>query len=133
MILMFVFYMLIYSIKIKLNTILKMFTHLFRVTLLFLTGFQEIHVLLANMFLSILSVIRVHQDFCFESLYLFMLCLFAVPGDGGSQLEARLHKPSTVAWYCYKTTDYWFDLWLNLELWLPKAINCLIDNMRYLL
>ena len=57
--------------------------------------------------------------------------MIAVPGDGGSQLEAKLNKPSKVAWYCKKKTDYWFDLWLNIESLLPKAIDCLVDNMRY--
>lgn len=53
-----------------------------------------------------------------------------IPGDGGSQLEAKLNKPSTVAWYCWKKTDNWYNLWLSVRLLIPKVIYCLIDNMR---
>lgn len=53
-----------------------------------------------------------------------------VPGDGGSQFQAKLNKPSSVARYCVKQTDYYFDLWLNLELLVPYVIDCFVDNMR---
>lgn len=53
-----------------------------------------------------------------------------VPGDGGSQLQAKLNKPETVHYYCNKKTDYYFDLWLNLELLVPYVLDCWIDNMR---
>lgn len=55
---------------------------------------------------------------------------FAVPGDLGNQLEAKLDKPSVVHYICYKKTDEYFTLWLNLELLVPVAIDCWIDNMR---
>lgn len=54
-----------------------------------------------------------------------------VPGDLGNQLEAKLDKPSVVHYICYKKTDDYFTLWLNLELLVPVAIDCWIDNMRY--
>ncbi|XP_065129678.1 lysosomal phospholipase A and acyltransferase [Paramisgurnus dabryanus] len=54
-----------------------------------------------------------------------------IPGDLGNQLEAKLDKPSVVHYICYKKTDY-FTLWLNLELLVPVAIDCWIDNMRLL-
>lgn len=53
-----------------------------------------------------------------------------VPGDGGSQFVAKLDKPSTVASYCIKKTDYYYDLWLNLEQLVPFLIDCFVDNMR---
>lgn len=53
-----------------------------------------------------------------------------VPGDGGSQIEAKVDKPSVVHYICSKKTDYWFDLWLNMELLMPGIIDCWIDNMR---
>ncbi|KAG7473189.1 hypothetical protein MATL_G00093110 [Megalops atlanticus] len=53
-----------------------------------------------------------------------------VPGDLGNQLEAKLDKPSVVHYICYKKTDDFFTLWLNLELLVPVAIDCWIDNMR---
>ena len=53
---------------------------------------------------------------------------FAVPGDGGSQFEARLNKPHHVHWYCQRRTDYWFTLWVDLEQLL--FLDCLVDNMR---
>uniref|UniRef100_A0A3Q4A9L6 Uncharacterized protein n=1 Tax=Mola mola TaxID=94237 RepID=A0A3Q4A9L6_MOLML len=53
-----------------------------------------------------------------------------VPGDLGNQLEAKLDKPSVVHYICYKKTDTFFTLWLNLELLVPVAIDCWIDNIR---
>ncbi|XP_034735476.1 phospholipase A2 group XV [Etheostoma cragini] len=53
-----------------------------------------------------------------------------IPGDLGNQLEAKLDKPSVVHYICYKKTDSFFTLWLNLELLVPVAIDCWIDNIR---
>jgi lysophospholipase-3 len=53
----------------------------------------------------------------------------SVPGDGGTQLEGKLDKPSHVHFYCERKTD-WFPLWLNLELISPLTIDCLVDNLR---
>ncbi|XP_060041268.1 phospholipase A2 group XV isoform X5 [Erinaceus europaeus] len=53
-----------------------------------------------------------------------------VPGDLGNQLEAKLDKPSVVHYLCFKRTDSYFTLWLNLELLLPVIIDCWIDNIR---
>lgn len=53
-----------------------------------------------------------------------------VPGDGGSQMEAKLNKPTTVHYICDKTTKDWFNIWLNLELLAPIIIDCWIDNVR---
>ncbi|MPC34013.1 Group XV phospholipase A2 [Portunus trituberculatus] len=53
-----------------------------------------------------------------------------VPGDGGSQMEAKLDKPAVVHYVCAKKTDSWFDLWLNMESLIPGFIDCWIDNMR---
>ncbi|VDN03691.1 unnamed protein product, partial [Thelazia callipaeda] len=53
------------------------------------------------------------------------------PGDGGSQLKAKLTgKPEVVHFWCARRTDNYFDLWLNLKLFLPAAIGCWIDNMK---
>lgn len=53
-----------------------------------------------------------------------------VPGILGTQLFAKLDKPSTVSIFCYKKSD-WFSIWLNLEELLPKVVDCWSDNMRY--
>ncbi|XP_030633200.1 lysosomal phospholipase A and acyltransferase [Chanos chanos] len=53
-----------------------------------------------------------------------------VPGDLGNQLEAKLDKPSVVHYICYKKTEEYFTVWLNLELLVPVAIDCWIDNVR---
>ncbi|XP_015195306.1 lysosomal phospholipase A and acyltransferase [Lepisosteus oculatus] len=53
-----------------------------------------------------------------------------IPGDLGNQLEAKLDKPSVVHYVCYKKTEDYFTLWLNLELLVPFAIDCWIDNIR---
>lgn len=55
---------------------------------------------------------------------------FSVPGDGGSQVDAKLSKPSTVHYFCDKTTKDWFNLWLNLELLAPLIIDCWTDNAK---
>lgn len=60
-----------------------------------------------------------------------LILLVLVPGDLGNQLEAKLDKPSVVHYICYKKTDTFFTLWLNLELLVPVAIDCWIDNIRY--
>lgn len=53
-----------------------------------------------------------------------------VPGDGGSQIDAKLDKPSVVHYICQKKTDDYFNVWLNLELLVPLVIDCWIDNVR---
>ncbi|KAE9548698.1 hypothetical protein FO519_008096 [Halicephalobus sp. NKZ332] len=54
-----------------------------------------------------------------------------VPGDGGSHFDANLTgKPSVVHYLCDKYTKDYFDLWLNLELFIPLVIDCWADNMR---
>lgn len=53
-----------------------------------------------------------------------------IPGDGGSQVEARLNKTSVVHYICEKTSSGFFNIWLNLELLVPVVIDCWIDNMK---
>ena len=61
-----------------------------------------------------------------ESIFLSTV----VPGDGGSRLEAQIHKPSVPHYWCEKTSSSWFDLWLSVESLLPEAIDCWADNIR---
>lgn len=78
----------------------------------------------------------------FKSLILVLLLIFfkqiranlnpviLIPGDGGSQLEARLNKTQRIHYICdLATTDY-FNIWLNLELLMPLIIDCWIDNIK---
>lgn len=53
-----------------------------------------------------------------------------VPGDGGSQVEAKLNKTSVVHYICEKTTKDYFNIWLNMELLVPIVIDCWIDNIK---
>ncbi|KAK9294345.1 hypothetical protein QLX08_011015 [Tetragonisca angustula] len=53
-----------------------------------------------------------------------------VPGDGGSQVEAKLNKTSVVHYLCEKVSTEYFNIWLNLELLVPVIIDCWIDNMK---
>jgi len=53
-----------------------------------------------------------------------------IPGDGGTQVEAKLNKTSGPHYFCTKKTNYWFDLWVNIELIGPLLLDCFIDNMR---
>lgn len=53
-----------------------------------------------------------------------------VPGDGGSQLEARLNKTYKIHYICDKFSD-WYDLWLNIHLLIPgQPFDCFSDNMK---
>jgi hypothetical protein len=47
-----------------------------------------------------------NRSFCW---WLYLL----VPGDGGSQIEARINRTDSTHWWCYNHSD-WFDLWLNI-------------------
>jgi len=51
-----------------------------------------------------------------------------VPGDGSNQIEAKLNKPSSLHWYCSKTSD-WFRLWLSTSQ-LLAATDCWADNIK---
>jgi len=53
-----------------------------------------------------------------------------IPGDGGTQVEAKLNKTSGPHYFCARKTNYWFDLWVNIELIGPLLLDCFIDNMR---
>ncbi|CAK9799552.1 Phospholipase A2 group XV [Anthophora plagiata] len=53
-----------------------------------------------------------------------------VPGDGGSQVEAKLNKTTVVHYFCEKISTEYFNIWLNLELLVPVIIDCWIDNMK---
>ena len=59
----------------------------------------------------------------------FSLALL-VPGIAGSQLSAKLDKPAVPHYYCQRKTDDYFNIWLNLELIVPIAINCWVDNVQ---
>ncbi|KAM8751288.1 phosphatidylcholine-sterol acyltransferase [Acanthopagrus schlegelii] len=56
--------------------------------------------------------------------------LIIVPGNLGNRLEAKLDKPTLVHWMCYKKTENWFPLWIDLNMFMPIGIDCWIDNMR---
>ncbi|XP_032529637.2 phospholipase A2 group XV-like [Danaus plexippus] len=53
-----------------------------------------------------------------------------IPGDGGSQLEAKVNKTNVVHYICAKTSNDFYNVWLNLELLVPFVIDCWIDNVR---
>lgn len=73
---------------------------------------------------------------CFQSVKLTYLKgkqrspVILVPGDGGSQVEAKLNKTSVVHYLCEKTSSNYFNIWLNLELLVPIIIDCWIDNIK---
>jgi lysophospholipase III len=53
-----------------------------------------------------------------------------IPGDGGSQLWARLnHTTPPPHFFCARHSD-WFELWLDIGLVVPEVIDCFVDNMR---
>ena len=76
-----------------------------------------------------------NSDLIYVTMLLFKLItilfvMLSVPGDGGSQIEGKLDKNSSVHYVCSKKTDYWFSLWLNMELLVPIVIDCWVDNMK---
>lgn len=56
--------------------------------------------------------------------------LFSVPGDGGSQLLAKLAKPDVVHYFCSNYTEDYYSIWLNVELLTPYVLDCTVDNLR---
>lgn len=57
--------------------------------------------------------------------------LVLVPGNLGNRLEAKIDKPTLVHWMCYKKTDHFFTLWIDLNMFMPVGIDCWIDNIRW--
>jgi lysophospholipase-3 len=53
-----------------------------------------------------------------------------IPGDGGSQLWARLNRTLPPPhFFCTRHAD-WFELWLDIRILFPEVIDCFVDNMR---
>ena len=73
----------------------------------------------------------IHQESLNIFLHYFIYHVLQVPGDGGSQLVAKLNVSHGLKPYCYKHTDLYFPFYLNLELVLPFAINCFVDNFKW--
>lgn len=53
-----------------------------------------------------------------------------IPGDGGSQVEAKLNRTNVIHYICAKSSNDFYNVWLNLELLVPYIIDCWVDNMR---
>lgn len=56
--------------------------------------------------------------------------LIIVPGNLGNRLEAKIDKPTLVHWLCYKKTEKWFPLWIDLNMLIPIGMDCWIDNIK---
>lgn len=76
------------------------------------------------MYFSILTFMLLNVAFVFT-----LNPIIFVPGDGGSQIKARLNKSTSTAVYCEKHTQYYYTLWLDLSQ-ISLAQNCFVDNMR---
>lgn len=53
-----------------------------------------------------------------------IITVLKVPGDGGSQVEAKINKTTVVHYLCEKVSTEYFNIWLNLELLVPVIIDC---------
>jgi lysophospholipase-3 len=53
-----------------------------------------------------------------------------IPGNGGSQIWARLNRTSPPPHFFCARHSNWFELWLDVRLLLPEVIDCFVDNMR---
>lgn len=51
-----------------------------------------------------------------------------LPGDGGSRLQAKLNRTTVEHHYCERHSADWFDLWVNLSLLVPFAVDCWVDK-----
>ena len=56
--------------------------------------------------------------------------LCTVPGNLGNRMEAKIDKPTLVHWMCYKKTQDWFPLWIDLNMFMPIGVDCWIDNIK---
>jgi lysophospholipase-3 len=53
-----------------------------------------------------------------------------IPGDGGSQIWARLNRTLPPPhFFCARHSER-FELWLDVRLLIPEVIDCFVDNMR---
>lgn len=82
----------------------------------------------------LLLLVVFSSSICFVELWHFkqqrLSPVILVPGDGGSQLEAKLNKTSVVHYLCEKISKDFFNVWLNIELLVPVIIDCWIDNVK---
>uniref|UniRef100_A0A672RAX5 Lecithin-cholesterol acyltransferase n=1 Tax=Sinocyclocheilus grahami TaxID=75366 RepID=A0A672RAX5_SINGR len=47
----------------------------------------------------------------------------SLPGNLGNRLEAKIDKPTLVHWMCYRKTEDWFPLWIDLNMFMPIGID----------
>ena len=66
----------------------------------------------------------------FKNAYAFKPVVI-IPGTGGSQLEAKLNKPSVNHFYCSQTSD-WYTIWFSIAQLIPPFVNCWVDNIKLL-
>ncbi|XP_052822895.1 phospholipase A2 group XV [Octopus bimaculoides] len=71
---------------------------------------------LSLLILAVISVISINP-------------VILVPGDGGSQISAKLNKSLSPFVYCETKTNYYYTLWLDLTQ-ITIAQCCFVDNMR---
>lgn len=81
-------------------------------------------------------ILSTYQKHCLRERNLFLIIglydvlYFIVPGDGGSQLDARLNKTDVPHFFCTKTAD-WYNLWLNMELLVPEVIGIIHETLKF--
>lgn len=53
-----------------------------------------------------------------------------VPGLAGSRFRAKLHKTSEPHFFCSKSLEKWYDIWLSMEELVPETKDCLLNNLE---
>lgn len=88
---------------------------------------------LLDYFSNQIVIAKYHMEIYFNWRHYSCLLFFfvIVPGVGGNQLLAKLHKPSSVHWYCFENTDDFFTLWLSpFNVITPGVSDCWVENMQ---
>ena len=69
------------------------------------------------------TLVRIHADgIRYPAIF--------IPGNGGSQIWARLNRTGPSPHFFCARHSNWFELWLDVRLLIPRVLDCFVDNMR---
>lgn len=59
-----------------------------------------------------------------------LVFVIVVPGDGGSQIQAWLDRPSVLHKVCQSKTNGWTNVWADFDMLIPNLVDCWVDNLK---